>query len=389
MFYPGQDYPGRPWSNWGQSVVAGGKYYSAIGDHLAIREPDSQGDAGPASDRKGNAFVFEYDPSTKVLRRLTDVASVLALPRGHYTPGKIHGRLDLGVDGNLYFATHRGSEKAANDKNHYQGDWILRCDPRTGRSAAVVHAPVPKHSIPNTVLDRERMIFYGGTAAGPDAAEKGVRFFAYDIKRGKLLYSGSDGPARSMMLAESTGRVYYVPGAGEGQLMRFDPAAGVPERVEGVTIGIRAATRETPQGYVYAVSSGQEMADASLWAFNTRTEKAERIGSAAVRSEAYVASLDADPSGHYVYYVPGAHGSGPRDGSPVVQFDVRSGAKKVIAFLHPFYEQTYRCTLKGTYAVAVDEAGDKVYVTWNVSRGTRAWDCCGLTVIYVPASERM
>jgi hypothetical protein len=388
MFYPGQDYAGRPWSNWGQSLAVSGKYYSAIGDHLSIRGENDASNASRESAHTGNAFVYGYDPATKVLRRLTDVASVLGLPPGHYTPGKIHGRLDMGTDGHLYFATHRGSEKGASDKNQYRGDWILRCDPRTGQSEVVAAAPVAKHSIPNSALDPERMIFYGGTAAGPDAKEQGIRFFAYDVKRGKLLYAGPDGPARSMMMAHSTGRVYYVAGADEGQLMRFDPTVGVPEPVEGITMGIRAATRETPQGYVYAVSSGQGKSDANLWAFNTRTEKVERLGSAAVGTEAYVASLDADSTGRFVYYVPGAHGSSPRDGSPLVQFDVHTGKKKVIALLHPFYERKYGCALKGTYAVAVDQAGDKVYVTWNVSRGTRAWDCCGLTVIHVPASER-
>ena len=44
--------------------------------------------------------------------------------------------------------------------------------------------------------------------------------------------------------------------------------------------------------------------------------------------------------------------------------------------------------LKGTYAVAVDPAGDKLYITWNVSRGSRAWDCCSMTVVHIPESER-
>src|SRR5688572_21601269 len=30
LYYPGQNYEGKPWSNWGDSVAAGGKYYSAI-----------------------------------------------------------------------------------------------------------------------------------------------------------------------------------------------------------------------------------------------------------------------------------------------------------------------------------------------------------------------
>jgi hypothetical protein len=192
-----------------------------------------------------------------------------------------------------------------------------------------------------------------------------------------------------MMFARSTGRLYFVPGAVEGPLMRFDPATDQePVRVEGATIGIRAATEETPQGYIYTVSLGQRSDDAAIWSFNTKTEESRKIGTAAVGSQAYVASIDADPTGRYLYYVPGAHGGSNRDGTAVVQFDVKTGDKKVIAFLEPFYTKKYGFTLKGTYATAVDPQGDKLYVTWNVSRGTRAWDCCGMTVIHIPESER-
>jgi hypothetical protein len=159
-------------------------------------------------------------------------------------------------------------------------------------------------------------------------------------------------------------------------------AAGV--LLEGSLIGIRAATDETPQGLIYTASLGQGAAEANLWSFNTRTEEVRKIGTVAVGTQAYVASLDADPTGQYLYYVPGAHGGGERDGSPVVQLDTRTGRKKVLAFLHPFYQERYGCTLKGTYSLAVDPKGDRLYITWNVSRGTRAWDSCALTVVHLP-----
>ncbi len=383
MYYPGQDYPGKPWSNWGDSLAVNGKYYSAIGDHLAL------GAKGDGTHGNGKGLVFEYDPATKTLRELVNTTKVLNLPPGHYTPGKIHSRIDMGSDGMLYFSTHRGSPAAANDANHYQGDWIFRCDPKSGKTEAVTLVPVPKHSCPNSVLDPDRLIFYGATAAGPDAEQQGVWFFAYDLKNKKLLYAGPDGPSRYMMFARSTGKLYYVPGSGDGQLMRFDPAVGgAPVPVEGVEMGIRAATQETPDGKIYAVSTGQGRGDAELWAFDTKTEKALAVGSAPVASQSYIASIDADPTGRYLYYNAGAHGGSERDGTPIVQFDVKTKQRKVIAFLHPFYQDKYGCALKGTYATAVDPAGDKLYVTFNVSRGTRAWDCCGLAVIHIPASER-
>jgi hypothetical protein len=183
--------------------------------------------------------------------------------------------------------------------------------------------------------------------------------------------------------------VYFVPGAGETPLMRFDPAkGGPPEKVAGA-IGIRAATEETPQGVVYTASLGQGGREASIYAFNTKTEEIQNLGAAAVASNTYIGAIDADPTGRYLYYVPGAHGGSERDGSAVVQFDTKTRTKKVIAFLHPFYQQKYGLVPAGTYSVAVDPKGDKVYVTWNVNRGGRAWDSCGLTAIHVPASERM
>lgn len=381
VFYPEQNYPGKPWSNWGDGSVADGKFYSAIGDHYAIGR-------GVALHGTGTAFVYEYDPQSKNLRSLVDVARFLDLPKGHYTPGKIHSRVDMGSDGWLYYATHRGSPKAANDANHYQGDWIFRTDPKTGKSEVVVQGPVPKHSIPNSVLDARRMIFYGATAAGPDSPQQEIQFFAYDVMRRKLLYTGSNGPARYMILAKSTGRLYYVAGSTDGELMRYDPAENSPPVAIGQTIGVRAATEETADGLVYSVSTGQRTGDATLWKFNTRTEKTKKIGTIAVGSEAYVASLDVDPTGRYLYYVPGAHGGGYRDGSPLVQYDLKTGTKKVIAFLHPYYQGKYGFTPKGTYSTAISPEGDKVYITWNVSRGTRAWDCCGLAVVHIPGSER-
>jgi hypothetical protein len=87
--------------------------------------------------------------------------------------------------------------------------------------------------------------------------------------------------------------------------------------------------------------------------------------------------------------VPGAHGGSEHDNAAVVQYDTQRRTRKVIAFLHPFYRDEAGCMLKGTYSTAVDPAGDKLYITWNASRGPgKAWDTCALTVIHIPPSER-
>lgn len=373
LYYPGQTYAGKIWSNWGDSLAARGKYYASIGDHIAPR---------------GNAFVYEFDPQTKQFRKLADVQETLHLPDDYYTPGKIHGRLDLGKDGWIYFSTHRGSKRVTTDEYHYEGDWIFRANPETAECEVVTQSPIPRHSIPNSRLDPERMIFYGATASGVNAEKEEIRFFAYDLTTKNLLTSVSDGPSRSMMFSSSTGRVYYTPGNSLSPLMRFDPAQPTaPQPIPG-EIGIRAATDETPAGVIYTVSQGQGGAEANLYAFDVKTESVRKIGPVAVGSQTYVATIDADPTGRYLYYVPGAHGGADKDGSPLVQYDTKTKTRKVIAFFDPFYRETYRAIPVGTYSLAVDPAGDKVYITWNVSRGTRAWDCCALAVVHIPASER-
>ena len=373
LYFPGQDWPGNLWSNWGDSLAVEGKYYASIGDHLAPQ---------------GNPYIYEYDPAKKELKQLLDVTKLLDLPKGHYAPGKIHGRLDLGSDGWLYCSTHRGSTRVTTDEYHYRGDWIVRYHPETGESEMVVCGPVPKHCIPTSVVDPQRLIFYGGTAPGTGDADN-IHFFAYDLKNRKLLYSGPDGPARYMIFSDSTGRVYYTQGKDDdGQLMRFDPKVGKPVEIAG-RIGIRAATQETPQGVVYTVSSGQGKREAMLYAFDVKTEKITELGLAAVASEDYITSLDADPSGRYLYYIPGAHGGSYRDGTPIVQYDTQTNTRKVLAFLHPFYENKYDVAPVGTYSSAISPDGGMLYITWNARRpGAKHWDVCALTAIHIPKSER-
>jgi len=373
LYYPGQDYEGKLWSNWGDGAAIPGKYYSAIGDHKA---PD------------GNAFVYEYDTATKTLKKIVDLRELLNVPEGQYSPGKIHSRIDMGSDGWLYFSTHRGSTRVTTDEYGYRGDWIIRYNPKTSTKEVVARGPVGKHCIPCSVLDPDRLIFYGGTAAG-ERADKRILFFAYDITHRKLLYSGEGGPGRYMLFSRSTHKVYFTPGLA-GPVFRYDPSRDArPVRLD-MQIGVRAATQETPQGYIYTVSKD----DAMIYRFDTKTEKADRIGSATIGTQTYITTIDADPTGRYLYYVPGAHGGSEKDGSAIVQFDVTAKSKKVIAFLHPFLKQWLGYTPLGTFSTAVSPSGEALYITWNgnlggVRRGRLTWDACALTVVHIPQSERL
>jgi hypothetical protein len=382
MFYPGQTYAGNPWSVWGDGQAVGTEYYSAIGDH---KSPE------------GNAFVYEYDAETKQLRRVVDLRKTLKRPPGHYTPGKIHSRLDMGSDGWLYFSTHRGSTRVALDpKNHYDGDWILRYHPEKKKTEIVAHSPLPMQCMPTSLLDPDRLIFYVGTADALN--KKKPQFLAYDVKKRKVLYSDAYGPYRYLIFARSTGKVYFHGNTsspsktqGPAQLVRFDPEnPGTPKPI-AARLGLRSATRETPGGIVYTIDHD------NLWAFNTKTEKVTELGPSAVGTKTYTTSIDVDmKTERYLYYVPGAHGGAENDGTPLIQFDVKTRTRKVIAFLHPHHFDRYGYVAIGTFGSAVSPEGDKVYITWNGNTGTERKDLgkksrfntCAMSVVHIPASER-
>ncbi len=389
LYYPGQDYPGKPWSNWSDGCVHKGTYYSAIGDHLSP---------------EGTARIFAYDARAKVLHLVADLRSVLqsagALPAGmRYLPGKIHARLEFGDDGALYFATHRGSARTTTDEFGYRGDWILRAFPGEGNVPAVCEIvaafPVPKHAFPAGLLDPARRIFYAGTVDGADAELKGVQFLAYDLARRKVLKLVAGGFDRCAIFSSSSGKVFWRTGQGgeEGATAKdaaseqgkvYDPVTNTVAACPGVP-HVRSATAETADGIVYGTSGR----DCTIWAFDVKTATTTILGNGAVGACTYTTSIDVDPTGRYLYYIPGAHGGGSADGSPVIQFDVKNKRPKVLAFLRAIKDRA-GCEFEGTFGSALDARGETLYVIWNVRRPAtpRAWDCCALTVIHIPEVER-
>ena len=53
-------------------------------------------------------------------------------------------------------------------------------------------------TLPTSVLDPERLIFYAGTADA-DYKVKRVKFMAYDVQQRKVIYSDEQGPYRYLV----------------------------------------------------------------------------------------------------------------------------------------------------------------------------------------------
>ena len=184
------------------------------------------------------------------------------------------------------------------------------------------------------------------TAAG-DYRVKNVMFFALDVRKRKVLKRAEKGFDRYAIFAKSTGCIYW-----EGR--KYDPATN--EITASEAAHVRSATAETPQGIVYGTSHR----DCDLWAFDVRREKLSQVGPGAVASQMYVASIQADSTGRYLYYVPGAHGGASKDGTPIVQYDLKRKKRKVIAFLHTYYQKKYGYNLDGCFCCVLDPTGSRL-----------------------------
>lgn len=396
LYFPGQKFHSRLWSVWGDGSTVGSKYFTSIGDHNSPR---------------GEALVYEYDYKKKKLRLLMDLREFLEQPGMQpedmdYIPSKIHSRTDIGKDGWVYFSTHRGSTKDnTTDARGYKGDNIYRVNPKTGQKEIVVISPMPKHTIPAGILDSERMIFYGGTAQGNDASDKGVWFLAYDVKKKKLLKREPGGFKRYAIFSKRTGCVYWreLPQESENGNIedfggrKYDPKTNIITSCPQVP-SVRAVTHETKNGIVYGFtgsSDGLVINNRDMWAFDINKETLKIIGPGMVATQSYVTTMDLDPvTERYIYYVPGAHGGCVADGTPVVQYDIKTNKRKVIAFLSEFYAKKYGYTPDGTFSTALSPDGGILLITWNGSRlpnaeGAKDWDTVALTAIHIPKSERL
>ena len=99
-----------------------------------------------------------------------------------------------------------------------------------------------------------------------------------------------------------------------------------------------------------------------------------------------------DPTGRYLYNIPGAHDGASKDGTPVVQYDTKTGTRKVLAFLHALFRSRYNYNLDGCFCSVLGPKGEKLFISWDGWRegqpGPRM-ESAVLTVLHIPASERV
>ena len=95
----------------------------------------------------------------------------------------------------------------------------------------------------------------------------------------------------------------------------------------------------------------------------------------------YVASLALSADAAKLYYVPGAHGHAWEQGTPVIEVDVETGEETVLVELNDLAEAQLGLRLGGTYNIAADPDGSRLYIGFN--SGTAGEESFGEVVLAV------
>jgi hypothetical protein len=373
----------RLWSSWGDIALADdGSVYVGIGDH----HDDVGGDA--------RCFIYRWDPKTKTLERVVDMNQVVPPRTGQPAWSKVHAKVEQGPDGAIYFCCtlndgNRAGQPGMGWNEALPGGQIYRFDPKTGKTSVFANLP-PRRCTATSLLDTQRGIWWCNLEAG-----EGNALFGLDLRTGKPVYQGADGSVafnRNFALA-ADGSIYF--NGTEGKILHLDPSSGQVTETSATipgAPGMRSSTRQSREGVIF----GSTYKTNQLFRFDPVKSHVELLGPTWGTGE-YTTVMLLSHDERFVYYLPGAHGKAWEYGTPVVQYEIATGKRKVLAFLAEAFTESFDYVPGGTYGIALTPEGDTLYVNFNGHASDRirpakmqpnGFGLVSFAAIHIPASER-
>lgn len=373
----------RLWSSWGDICLAkDGRVYVGIGDH----GKDAEGDA--------RCFLYRWDPKSKMLTQIVDMNVVVPHRKGQPAWSKVHAKIDEGPGGNIFFSCTLNAGNRAGDPRYQwtdklPGGQLYQYDPKTNRVGVFASLP-PKRCSATSRFDAERNIWWCNLEAG-----EGDALFGLNLRTGEKVYQGADGEVgfnRNFALAND-GSIYF--NGEEGKLLRLDPSTKTVKDT-GVTFpdspGVRASSRSTRDGVIFGTTHRTNQ----LFRFETKSNEMKLLGPTWGQGQ-YTTVMVLSPDERFLYYLPGSHGQAFKYGTPVVQYEIATGTRKVLAFLAPAFEKHLQYVPGGSYGVKLSKEGGTLYINFNghaadairpSSMKPIGFGLCSFAAISIPFAER-
>lgn len=441
----------RLWSSWGDLCVAKeGRVYVSIGDH----GDDRGGDAC--------CLVHCFDPKTKQFRRVVDMNEVVPPRPGRVAWSKLHAGLHEANDGKIYFTcTLNDSRNAGKPEfvwdESLPGGQVYQYDPTTGKTVAHLSLPAARNAS-ESLFDPRRNRWWCNLEGGDPNEE---RLWGVDLTTKKIseappgsmalrrafaladdgsVFFNSDGPATRQFQQEQAAqavalkvakakvvaeRAAWTQAVAEAK-QRGEKSPAAPARVpvppaatppdesgrilkwdanseQIVDVGIRLPgspgmhvnpTRESSAGHIYGVLWNT----AQLFRLSVKDNTLTMLGLPWSNHSDTIHVMELSPDERFLYYLPGGHGGGRFIGTPVVQYEIATGRRKVLAFLGPAFAKACEYTPAGTYGLGLSTDGGTLYVNLNGSPSDRflppgktnggGFGLTSFAVIEIPESER-
>lgn len=372
----------RLWSSWGDIGLADdGKVYCAIGDH----GNDQGGDA--------RCFLYVWEPDKKQLRQIVDMNQVVSAKPGQPAWSKVHAKIDPASDGKVYFSCtlndgNRAREARYGFNRDLPGGQLYCYDPVTGKTEVFADLP-PRRCTATSLLDRERNIWWCNLEAG-----NGDALFGLNLTSRKVVYQGQDGQVafnRAFALTRNGHLIFN----GKQGLSRLDTRgryvvtgkSALPD-----SPGMRCASRESKEGLIYGVSHQTNQ----LYQYAAATDELKLLGHNWLSGE-YTTVCELSPDERFLYYLPGSHGKAWEYGTPVIQYEIATSQRKVLAFLAPAVDQVSDYVPAGTYGMKLSTDGSTIYVNFNGHAADKirpktmkpiGFGLTAFAVIHIPETER-
>ncbi len=373
----------RLWSSWGDICVASdGRVYCAIGDH------------GNAVGGDARCFIYCWEPQSKTLRQIVDMNKVVPPRAGQPAWSKVHAKIDEGPGGKILFnCTLNDGNRARNPEygwtDDLPGGQIYQYDPKSGETSVFANLP-PRRCSATSIVDQQRMIWWCNLEAG-----EGNALWGLDLKTKEVVYQSHDGLIafnRNFALAND-GSIYFN---GEDAIWKFDPSTQKSIKTKSSfnnTKGMRSSSRESKDGAIYGTTHQTNQ----LFRYEPAKDKLTMLGTNWLLGQ-YTTVCVLSPDERFLYYMPGSHGKAYRDGTPVVQYEIKTGTQKVIAFLAPSVERELQYVPSGSYGVKMSADGGTLYVNFNGHAADtirpekmrpNGFGLCAFAAIHIPDSERL
>lgn len=364
------------------------KFYAAVADHGTY---------------DAHLYLLEYDAVAKKTKCLPEFNYSVGRGKNRFGDGIIHGWLDFYRSKdlprpNIWFCTYWAKFPEPTEQDYatgYDGGHIVSYDPVT-EEFVDYGAPIPRTSWVYHRVDTRRGILY--------AVSFRNEFLVWDINSQRTEWAGCLPNSmvwnnRSLMV-DSKGGCAYTSNSDANdkmhRLIRYNHATKrfalmdchMPtNQATGTVDPLRAHTRDCdPDGLFWCVTSSGE-----LFTFNPECSEIIDKGINWPGAARYCCSIERSPKGRYLYY----NVMSEKNYSPVIQLDTKTGTKKVLAFLYPYYHEKYGYMPTGSYSFRLDDKGETLFMVWSgafikpVEKiGTDFWGHCSVMFMRIPASER-